>query len=53
VHNEETMTNGVVLNVLNKKEIEDAKSFSEEYEEEIFVMIERDIREFKDRQMMY
>ncbi len=53
MHNEETMTNGVILNVLNNKEIKDAKSFSEEYEEEIFIMTERDIREFKDRQMMY
>lgn len=53
MHNEETMTNGVVLNVLNDEEIEDAKSFSEEDEKEILIVTERDIQEFKDRQMMY
>lgn len=52
-HKEETMTNGVVLNVLGDEEIEDARSFSEKDEEKILVMIERDIQEFKDKQMMY
>lgn len=47
------MTNGVVLNTLSDEEIEDAKSFNEEDEEEILVVIERDIHEFKCRQMMY
>ncbi len=43
------MTNGVVLNILCDEETKDAKSFSEEDEEEIFVMIERDIQEFKKK----
>jgi hypothetical protein len=53
MHNKETMTNGVVLNVLSDDETEDARSFSEEDEEEILIVIERDIQEFKDRQMVY
>ncbi len=47
------MTNGVVLNTSSDEETEDAKSFSEEDEEEILIVIERDIHEFKYRQMMY
>jgi hypothetical protein len=47
------VTNGVVLNTLSDEETKDAKSFSEEDEEEILVVIERDIHEFKYRQMMY
>ncbi len=53
VHNEKTMTNGVILNVLSDEETKDAKSFSEEDEKEILIMIERDIHEFKNKQMMY
>jgi hypothetical protein len=41
------MTTGVVLNVLSEKEIEDARSFSEENEKEILVVTKRDIQEFK------
>jgi len=48
VHKEETMTTGVVLNVLSDKETKNAKSFSEE-DEEIFVVTKRDIHEFKDK----
>ncbi len=47
------MTNGVVLNTSSDEETGDAKSFSEEDEEEILIVIERDIHEFKYRQMMY
>lgn len=43
------MTNGVVLNVLNDEETEDARSFSEENEKEILVMTKRDIQEFKNK----
>jgi hypothetical protein len=53
MHNEETVTNGVILNILNDEEIEDARSFSEEDEKEILIVTKRDIQEFKDRQMMY
>jgi len=49
VHKEEIMINGVVLNVLSDKETKNATSFSEEDEEEILNVIERDIQEFKDR----
>jgi hypothetical protein len=38
MHKEKTMTNGVVLNILNDEETKDAKSFSEEDEEEILIM---------------
>jgi peroxiredoxin len=48
-HKEETMTNGVVLNVLSNEETKDATSFSEEDEEEILIVTERDIHEFKDK----
>ncbi len=37
------------LNVLSSQETKNARSFSED-EEEILVVIERDIQEFKDRQ---
>ncbi len=50
---EETMTNGVILNVLSDEETEDANSFNEKDEKEILVMIDKDIQEFKDKQMMY
>lgn len=40
---EETMTNGIVLNVLSNEEIEDARSFNEKDEKEILVMTKRDI----------
>jgi hypothetical protein len=43
VHREEIMTNGVILNVLGNEEIEEATSFSEEDEEEIPIVIDRDI----------
>jgi hypothetical protein len=47
------MTNGVILNVLSNKRTKDAISFSEEDEEEIPIMIEKDVQKFKDRQTMY
>jgi hypothetical protein len=50
---EETMTNGVILNVLSDEETEDANSFNEKDEKEILVMIDKDIQEFKDKHMMY
>jgi hypothetical protein len=43
------MTNGVILNVLSNKETEDARSFSEEDDEEIPIMTKRDVQKFKDR----
>jgi hypothetical protein len=49
IHKEENMTNGVVLNILNDEETKNAKSFSEEDEEEIFVVTKRDIHEFEDK----
>jgi hypothetical protein len=53
MHKEKTMTNGVILNILSDKEPKDAKSYSEKDEEEILVVTERNVQEFKDRQTMY
>ncbi len=47
------MTDGVVLIVLNDKGIEDVTSYSEEEEDKMPIMIERDIQKFKDTHMMY
>ncbi len=47
------MTNGFVLNALSDKETEDARSFNEENEKEILIMIEKDIQEFKNKHTMY
>jgi hypothetical protein len=41
------MTNGVVLNALSDEETKDAIPFNEENEEEILIMIKKDIQEFK------
>jgi hypothetical protein len=53
VHKEETMTNHVLLNILNDKETKDDKSFSEEDEEEILIVTKSDIQEFKNKHIMY
>jgi hypothetical protein len=47
------MTNYVGLIILSDKGIEDVTSCSEEEEDEMPIMIERDIQEFKDTHMMY
>jgi hypothetical protein len=52
-HKEKIMTDGVVLIVLNDKGIEDVTSYSEEEEDKMPIMIERDIQKFKDTHMMY
>lgn len=49
MHKEETTTNGVALNVLSDEETKNAKSFSEEDEEEIFIVTKRNIHEFKEK----
>jgi hypothetical protein len=43
------LKNGVLLIVLNNNKVEDATSFSKEDNNEMLVMIERDIQELKDR----
>jgi hypothetical protein len=48
VQKEEILTNGVLSIVLSNKEMEDVTSFIEENEDEMPVMIERDIQDFKD-----
>jgi hypothetical protein len=47
------LKNGVLLIFSSNKEIEDATSLSEEDEEEMPIVVEKDIQEFKDRQTMY
>jgi hypothetical protein len=47
------LKNGVFLNVLSNKEIEDATSLSEEDEDEMLIVTKKDIQEFKDTRMMY
>jgi len=42
-HKQKTMTNGVVLNILSNEEAKSVRSFSEEDEEEILIIMERDI----------
>jgi hypothetical protein len=48
-HKEDTITNGVVLNILGDERTKNVRSFSEENEEEILVVTKRDIHEFKDK----
>ncbi len=53
LHKEEILKNGVLLIVLRDEEAEDAISFSEENENKMSVVIEKEIQEFKDTRMMY
>jgi hypothetical protein len=48
MHKEKIMTNGVVLIVLSDKGIKDVTSYSEEEENEMPIMTDKDIQEFKD-----
>lgn len=50
---EKIMTNCVGLIILSDKGIEDVTSCSEKEEDEMPIMIERDIQEFKDTHTMY
>jgi hypothetical protein len=43
------MKNGVILKVLSNEETKNARSFNED-EEEIFVVIKKDIQELKNKQ---
>ncbi len=52
-HKEEILKYGVLLIVLRDYGVEDAISFSEENEDEMLVVIEREIQEFKNTQTMY
>jgi hypothetical protein len=47
------LENGVILIVLSNDETKDATSLSEENKDEMLVMIERDIQEFKYRRTIY
>jgi hypothetical protein len=47
------LENNVLLIILRDKEAMDALSFSEENEDEMSVIIEKDNYEFKDTQTMY
>jgi hypothetical protein len=44
---------GVFLIVLNDEETKDATSFCEEDKDEMPIVIDKDIQEFKDTQTMY
>jgi hypothetical protein len=48
MHKEKIMTNSVVLIILSDKGIEDVTSYSEEEENEMPIMRNKDIQEFKD-----
>ncbi len=52
-HKEEILKNGVLLIFLNNKEAKDATSLREEDKDEMLVITERDIQEFKDTWTMY
>jgi hypothetical protein len=47
------LKNGVLLIVLRDNETNNAISFSEENEDEMLIIIEREIQEFKNTQTMY
>jgi hypothetical protein len=53
LHKEEILKNGVLLVVLRDKEAEDVISFSEKNEDEMSVVIKKEIQEFKNTRMMY
>ncbi len=46
---EENLKNGVILIVLSNNEAKDATSLSEEDKDEMLVVIEKDIQEFKNK----
>jgi hypothetical protein len=49
LHKEKILKNGVLLIVSRDNKAKDATSFSEEEEDEMLVIIERDIHELKDK----
>jgi hypothetical protein len=53
MHKQEMLTNGAFLIVLSNKKVEDVTFFSDEDDDEMHIVIERDIQKFKDTWTMY